>query len=486
MHFFLQPFLTILTTHSLFLSLQKRDAAGLLLVLLCFNSFSQIADNQCSNVQGVTAGTMRLSTVAGCVPLRVIAQNTQAGSRNSRYIFEYKGGSPTTYMPSADSTFIFNKAGTYTVMQLSEGSDGRPQRICTTVIVQDTLPPQFQVAHCGQGKVRLSLPTHPNNRYDEYVVEWGDGNVAILNRLTTSYNYEYRDTTPKTVTVRGIYRVGACGGRSRKTVNFDPAARPATISKLEILDPITAELTIENPNAVPLELFRQEGAGAFQTTGKTITNMTEKVKVLVDTNRLYCYKLKPLDVCLSERESNTICTAFVRVIPENESNVVVLTPYLYLTDVKQTNITRDGRPWWTPGRTDLFRADSEAPCGRKSCYRLTIETTHGTVLSNTYCIDPPLALCTAISNLYVAEIFTPNGDGVNDFFEVKSENITTPEVIIFDRWGKAVFQNTTNVPNWNGYIDGTPAPVGPYIYKIRLIDKVGRIFVKRGIVSLVR
>jgi gliding motility-associated-like protein len=486
MHFFLQPFLIASWARPLFFVLQKRHVGVLLSALFSFQTFAQIVDNQCSNVAGVTTGAMKLSATAGCVPLRVVAQNTQTGSSNSRYIFEYKGGSPTTYMSAKDSAFTFSKVGIYTVMQLSEASDGRPQRTCLTVTVQDTLPPFFQLAHCGNGKVRLGLPTHPNNRYDEYVVEWGDGNAAILNRLTTSYNYQYRDMTPRTVIVRGLHRVGGCGGRSKKTIAFEANARPATISKLEIIDPITAELTIENPNAIPLELFRQDGGGAFQTTGKTLTNATEKVKVLVDTNRLYCYKLKPLDVCLSEQESNTICTAFVRVIPEDEANTIVITPYLYLTDVKQSSVTRDGRTWWTPGKTDLFRLDKEAPCGRKSCYRLTIETNGGTVLSNTYCADPPIALCTSISNVYVAEAFTPNGDGINDVFEIKSENVTAPEMLVFDRWGKVVFQNSPNVVHWNGNIDGAPAPVGPYFYRIQLIDKVGRRFVKRGIVSLVR
>ena len=149
-------------------------------------------------------------------------------------------------------------------------------------------------------------------------------------------------------------------------------------------------------------------------------------------------------------------------------------------------VFRNSVPWWSPGFTDLFRVDDKAECGKQSCYRLQLETKNGTVLSNTVCANPPPALCVDLSNVHVPDVFTPNGDGINDFFEVKGDASSDIQVLIYDRWGTPIFHNSINVRHWNGAINGQPAPSGPYFYRISVTDKIGRSFVKRGTVAILR
>src|SRR6185369_583354 len=55
-----------------------------------------------------------------------------------------------------------------------------------------------------------------------------------------------------------------------------------------------------------------------------------------------------------------------------------------------------------------------------------------TSTSNYAEIIPPLSV-------FIPDAFTPNGDGINDFFGVKGEGIQNFTFRIFNRWGEEVF-----------------------------------------------
>lgn len=479
---------------SIILSLLNFKRAKRLFCFCLFFSVSslvlaqQINDNQCENYPGTGTGGLDVTNEVGCASLIVKVRNNQNGSTKSRYIYDYRGGSPTaqSYKPDTATSFTYTKPGLYIIMQLSESSIGQPQRACRRVTVQDPSPPTFRILPCANGKVTLTITNHDLVPYEEYIIEWGDGNVTIINRLNLSAQYQYNNLSPKQITVQGRHSVSRCGGKSSRVVSLEVSSQPATLAKLEILDATTAELTVENPNLFDLELHRQDGTGQFQTTGKILKNADEKVKVLIDTNKIFCYKLKPRDSCIASLESNVLCVTFLKVTPDIEYNTIGLVPYRYPAEITKMTVFRNSVPWWSPGFTDLFRVDGNAECGKQSCYRLQLETKSGTVLSNTVCSNPPPALCVDLSNVHVPDVFTPNGDGINDFFEVKGDASSEIQVLIYDRWGTPIFHNSLNVRHWNGVINGQPAPSGPYFYRISVTDKIGRSFVKRGTVAILR
>ena len=59
--------------------------------------------------------------------------------------------------------------------------------------------------------------------------------------------------------------------------------------------------------------------------------------------------------------------------------------------------------------------------------------------------------------LEVPNIFTPNGDGNNDVFLVNAKHMNSYSIVIYNRWGKKVFESTDATQSWDGknVVDGT-------------------------------
>ncbi|HRD40555.1 MAG TPA: gliding motility-associated C-terminal domain-containing protein, partial [Bacteroidia bacterium] len=51
--------------------------------------------------------------------------------------------------------------------------------------------------------------------------------------------------------------------------------------------------------------------------------------------------------------------------------------------------------------------------------------------------------------IYIPNAFTPNGDGLNDFFQPKGFGIKDYELEIFDRWGERIFNTKVFEEGWD-------------------------------------
>lgn len=61
--------------------------------------------------------------------------------------------------------------------------------------------------------------------------------------------------------------------------------------------------------------------------------------------------------------------------------------------------------------------------------------------------------------------FTPNGDGVNDFWEIDGlSNYPNHTLVVFNRWGNKVFDATPYQNDWEGDCIGKPLPDGTYFF----------------------
>ncbi len=93
------------------------------------------------------------------------------------------------------------------------------------------------------------------------------------------------------------------------------------------------------------------------------------------------------------------------------------------------------------------------------------------------------ALINIVENLIIPNVFTPNGDGINDLFDVKSKGLTEYTINIVNRWGEIVFQSNDINQHWDGKHNGNLCQDGTYFYFIRAKSK-SKEFVEQGHLTL--
>jgi gliding motility-associated-like protein len=74
-----------------------------------------------------------------------------------------------------------------------------------------------------------------------------------------------------------------------------------------------------------------------------------------------------------------------------------------------------------------------------------------------------------IFHLYIPNSFSPNGDNMNECFQVVGEGFSTYSIEIYDRWGKQMYYSENINECWDGDFEGTAAEAGTYTYRIKLI-----------------
>ncbi len=68
----------------------------------------------------------------------------------------------------------------------------------------------------------------------------------------------------------------------------------------------------------------------------------------------------------------------------------------------------------------------------------------------------------------VPNVFTPDGDNVNDLYWIKVQNGSELEAIIVNRWGETLFEYHDFTTKWDGMIKGSPVSEGTYFIKYRI------------------
>jgi gliding motility-associated-like protein len=74
----------------------------------------------------------------------------------------------------------------------------------------------------------------------------------------------------------------------------------------------------------------------------------------------------------------------------------------------------------------------------------------------------------------VNPVLTPNGDGNNDFFDIKCIHTVPNTLEIYDRWNQAVVKPIVNYQNnWDGKRNGVLVPEGVYFFVATFLNDLG-------------
>lgn len=115
-------------------------------------------------------------------------------------------------------------------------------------------------------------------------------------------------------------------------------------------------------------------------------------------------------------------------------------------------------------------------------YYATIYTPDGCVDTDTLMVS----ISIPCGEVFIPTIFSPNGDGLNDFLCVKGPCIVLLELTIYDRWGEMVFYTDKKDICWDGYFRGRPAQSGVYVYKATVTLDDGKKLTDSGSITVTR
>ncbi|MCC6369513.1 MAG: gliding motility-associated C-terminal domain-containing protein [Bacteroidia bacterium] len=196
--------------------------------------------------------------------------------------------------------------------------------------------------------------------------------------------------------------------------------------------------------------------------------------------------------------NNVVTTNFNPILSSNFAPVTAT--FVNLSSSTGTNGTSGIASTWGfgNGTSSLTPSASISPVttfNLPGSYTVTLYTNKGNcagVVSKVINVEIP-------SSMVIPNIFTPNGDGINDIFFLKISNLASIKASIYDRWGHKVYEiDTQNEKNnaggkenvnlsWDGKNQlGKELPEGTYFYVIKATGKDDKDYDQKGTITLVR
>lgn len=163
----------------------------------------------------------------------------------------------------------------------------------------------------------------------------------------------------------------------------------------------------------------------------------------------------------------------------------------------------DAGPDQTIVQGDVTQLAATAPAGNYN-WSPTNGLNSGSVLNpsampsatTTYKLSVTAGGCTASDEVTVhvesfclkpMEAFTPNNDGINDFWLLTTGNcLKQAKVDVFNRYGAIVYHSDDYKNNWNGSYQGKPLPDGTYYYIVTGTLINNKAYYLRGNVTILR
>jgi gliding motility-associated-like protein len=127
--------------------------------------------------------------------------------------------------------------------------------------------------------------------------------------------------------------------------------------------------------------------------------------------------------------------------------------------------------------------------GEKDTLQINIKNDIGQVKATLFykgCEVKDSILVSKNCNVLIPKVFSPNGDGINDYFNILPYNIESFELSIYNKWGKLVFYTNELSKSWDGSFNGELLPSDNYIIYTKGIQLNGFPFEIKSSILLLR
>ncbi len=158
-------------------------------------------------------------------------------------------------------------------------------------------------------------------------------------------------------------------------------------------------------------------------------------------------------------------------------NILGNDTFLLLTEFFILKPPINGIATFLPDKTVNYVPNSEY------CDDLVPDSFSYVICNDIRCDTATVFITVECSELEIFNGFSPNGDGMNDFFVIQGiQAFPNNKLMIFNRWGNRVFEAVNYQNDWDGKWDGNDLPDGTYFYLLEF----GNGETQKGFVQLNR
>ncbi len=280
-------------------------------------------------------------------------------------------------------------------------------------------------------------------------------------------------TNPAAAGVSGNYQLIAsnatnCNDTAIVRLTIDSVR--STVNVQQIICTRTGTITVTPTLGIaPFEYSISTNPGVFQSSNEFVAN--EGSYTITVRDSLGC--------------TNTV-PATVTIIPEL---TVSAGPDLSIVSGESIPLvaTASGTPssiLWSPatGLSSTSTLATVANPAVTSTYTITITNSQGCVAEDEVIVTV-IPYCVRVKNA-----FTPNGDGINETWEVydQFDCLTNVSVNVFNRYGNLVFSDRNYRNKWTGVYQGKPVPDGTYYAVVEFTMLGGRKFSVKTDLTILR
>lgn len=343
-------------------------------------------------------------------------------------------------------------AGSYTVTQIVGGCTSPPSAPIVVTVnpvpPAPTITPSGPTTFCQGGSVTLTSSASSGNL-------WSDNQTTQSIVVSSAGTFTVSDT------------VGGCPSAPSAplTVSITAGPLPVIIPSQRSFCPGTSSVTLDatTANATAYLWSTASTQPSIVITSPGFYEVTVTVSGCTGTDTITINSELPLGP-LPPFDSSTICRGDTVMINATTANA---TSYV----------------WSGPGfssTSPIVVLDSAG------VYSVAVSNNCGSAIGST-----TLTLIDCECRIVVPNAFTPNGDGVNDYFypDFDCNNPTSLTMKIFNRWGEKVYETTDLYGQWDGTYKGTIQPAGVYVYYIEfngITNNTQKSFKLMGSLTLIR
>lgn len=394
----------------------------------------------------------------------------------STYLWSVSGGALIGNSSSSSISVYWNAPASASVTLVETNSFGCSKTFVLPVTVKERPVPVINGNHTGCVNNTTSNYSSPFINNTSYNWSVTGGTIVSVNGAN-SVNVLWSASGVNTVTLQLVNNLTGCDSTTNLTVEVATLTPPiVTASKSSGCPPLTVSFNGNSPG--PGQSYEWTFGDELYSSSSNPTHTFEKSGAFQV-------------ILISRNEAGCVDTAFGNVTVHNKpqssfshnyesSNYIVGESNLKLSN----SSTGASHYLWIFGTTDTSNVFEPSYTYRETGdYILELHA-----INDYGCEDISFSLLRVRvkEHIFVPNAFSPNGDNINDYFSIESENMASIKIMIFNRWGDIFF--TSDDPNfqWNGNYKGDPVELGIYGYMIKAKGENGSDYEVNGTLTLIR